>query len=787
MRRKIEQKKENRNSKLEKLEQQLAKTKVELKTLKIQLAAEVNERSKLEKQILKSEEKYSALFELSPSGIILEDTKGNILDANDAVCKSFGYSRKELLNMNVRALTTKNNYGIIQRNLKELLSGALLCHQVENIRKDGSICYSELYERKITLPGGEERILAITNDITSRRKVEDFLKESERRYKTLFDTANDAIFLMDGDKFIDCNLKTLEMFGCKSEDIINQSPIKFSPPKQKDGQSSQVKALEKIRETLKGKPQFFEWVHCRLDGSEFDTEVSLNMVELLTKNYVIAIVRDVTERNLNEKNLRESRENYKSLFNGVTAGIFRTTPEGIFINVNNSLVKMFKFPDKETLMNKSVIDFYIDKNARKEWMENLNKSNDTEEIETKMKCYDGSLIWVHASARVVRNNDGTILYYDGYLRDISESKLAELKLFESQQKYLALFNNLRDCIILENKFGEILDANKAASDLFGYSREIMLGMKSSDLSADSIPFFQYSTKRKRSIKKPSEIIAKLYDGRSIQIEVSTAAFNLGNQKLFISAARDISDRKRTEEKIESYTNELKELNSQKDRLFSILAHDLKSPMTALIGYTDLLESEFSQLKSEDIKDYILSIKQVAGNLNNLLENLLEWSTIQKDKVSFEPKNVILRNEVEKIIKLFEFSSGEKEIRLDNKINSEHKLFVDPNVLNTVLRNLVSNAIKFSNSGGRININSRIKNKLMEISVEDKGIGMTQSSVSNIFNNGVQSKRSGTNNESGSGLGLLICKELIEKNGGKIWANSKEDKGTKIVISIPTKG
>jgi len=772
------------SDKVKKLEKQLVKSKIEAKSFKVQLSQETKIRQQLEKQILKSEEKYTALFELSPSGIILEDTKGNILDANAAICKSFGYSREELLNMNVRALTSKKNVPAVKKNLDKILSGSLLCHQVENIRKDGSISYNELYESKVTMPAGEERVLTIANDVTSRRKVENFLKESERRYRALFETANDAIFLMDGEKFIDCNPKTLEMFGCKWDDIIDQSPLKFSPQNQPDGQSSKSKAIAKIKEASKGTPQFFDWTHNRLDGSLFETEVSLNKVELLTKNYVIAIVRDVTARKLNERNLRESRENYISLFNGVTAGIYRTTPQGVFINANTSLVKMLKYPDKETLLNERVTDIYVNKKERIQWMQRLNKNKENQNLETKFRCYDGSLIWGHTSARAVKSSDGKILFYEGYLRDISESKLAANKLLESQQRYLALFNNSRDSIILENGKGEILDANEAACKLFGYSRDELIGKLSIELTADSTPFKKLTSKRKITTAKPSEIIAKIADGRTIPIEISAASFNLGNQKLYISTARDISDRKVAEEKIKLYTNELKEINTQKDRLFSILAHDLKSPMTALIGYADLLDNEFGLLSSEEIKDYISSISQVSQNLNNLLQTILEWSILQKDKISFEPKRLNLKTEVEQIIKLFRVSSSEKKIDIINKLDP--KLFVnaDPNVFHTILRNLISNAIKFSNEGGKVNIAARIKNDLIEISVEDNGIGMTQQTLKNLFTNGIQTPVRGTKNETGSGLGLLICSELIAKSDCKIIVKSKKNKGSKFIVSIP---
>jgi PAS domain S-box-containing protein len=770
--------------KIDKLKKRLDETKAEAKKYKFELTQELKMRKKLEKQIQKSEEKYSALFKLSPSGIVLGDTRGKILDANEAICKSLGYNKSELIGKNVKALNPKTKKSTVQKNLKRILDGELLYHQVENIRKDGSVCYNELYECKITLPTGEDRILTIANDITERKKVEDSFKESEKRYRTLFETANDAIFLMDGNKFIDCNPKTLEMFDCKWEDIINQPPFKFSPPKQNDGQSSKTKAVEKINAALYGQPQFFEWVHCRLDGSPFEAEVSLNSVKLLTKNYLIAIVRDITERKLNEKNLRESRENYKSLFNGVTAGIFRTTPEGVFINANDSLVKMLKFPDKETLMNKRVSDLYYDTRIREDWVKKLIGSKKNQDMETQLRCYDGTSIWAFASAKTVRDTKGKVLYFEGYLRDISAKKLAEIRLLESQQRYLALFNNSQDAIILENERGEILDVNNASSEMFGYEREEMIGMLTKNLSADSKSFYNIFSSKKELNNQPTEILAKLKNGGMLPIEISAAAFTLGNQKLFISTARDISDRKKTEEKIKLYTSELKELNAQKDRLFSILAHDLKSPLSALIGYTDLLESEYSLIDDKEKIEYINSIGQVSRNLNHLLETILEWSIIQKDKISLKPRSVYLKEEVDKIIQLFKISLHEKNIIVVNRIKEDQIVNIDLNILHTLVRNFISNAIKFSRKSGRVVVNSKIKNGDLELSVEDSGVGMNQQTLKKIFTNGSNTPSRGTKNELGSGLGLLICKELVEKIEGQIWAKSTKDQGSKFIVSVP---
>ncbi len=250
---------------------------------------------------------------------------------------------------------------------------------------------------------------------------------------------------------------------------------------------------------------------------------------------------------------------------------------------------------------------------------------------------------------------------------------------------------------------------------------------------------------------------------------------------------DITKRKEAEKKIKKYNKELEKLNYNKDKFFSIVAHDLMTPFTALLGYSEILVKEYDELDREKIGKFASDINTVASKAHNLLENLLGWTRLETGRMIFNPVEFNLHPIVEDVFHINAESANVKDISLVNSVMVTNLVFADVNMLNTILRNLVSNAIKFTDENGRISVSSKLIDEQIEISVVDNGIGMSNMELQKLFDENHQYSGTGTHLEKGTGLGLLLCREFVEKHGGILNAESKLGEGTRIYFSLGAKG
>ncbi|MCY1719896.1 hybrid sensor histidine kinase/response regulator [Prolixibacteraceae bacterium Z1-6] len=238
-----------------------------------------------------------------------------------------------------------------------------------------------------------------------------------------------------------------------------------------------------------------------------------------------------------------------------------------------------------------------------------------------------------------------------------------------------------------------------------------------------------------------------------------------------------------EDQVAKRTEELRLANAEKDKFFSIIAHDLKSPFNALLGLSEIMIENWDVLPDEDKIEFTKDIHNASENTYNLLKNLLEWTRSQTGRISIEPSKFHPAEIVEENFTVLKQHADSKQISITNEIEKDYACLADKNMVSTVFRNLISNAIKFTNPGGKITVSSTANGNFCTFNISDNGIGMNEDTLKELFNLSNKSQRAGTSQESGTGLGLILCKEFVEKNGGNISVSSKENQGSTFSFSL----
>ena len=376
--------------------------------------------------------------------------------------------------------------------------------------------------------------------------------------------------------------------------------------------------------------------------------------------------------------------------------------------------------------------------------------------------------------------------YSSYLlkKQISEHEQVTTKLFESEEKYRMLVENCQDIIFTLDLEGNFTYISPIWSGLMGYSTEHVIGksfdsfVKPEDIERCHF-FLQKVRDEKRNIYGfEFQVFHK--DGYICwhNMGIIPILNEHGDVNSFYGAARDITLQKQAEKDIKSKNDELQKANAVKDKFFSIIAHDLRSPFGSLLGLSKMMAEDLSDFSMEQIQHIAETIYETSDNLYRLLENLLQWSRIQQDLISINLDCVILHHLVKESLILFKEQIKNKNLEIEMEIPSSMMVYADANILQTILRNLISNAVKFTPKGGKISITAKkAKDYFIEIFVEDTGIGMNPVLLGNIFRPDVSTGRKGTENEPSTGLGLLLCKEFIDKLGGEINVESECDKGS----------
>jgi len=763
-------------------------------------AIDVTERKEAEEALQISLDKYQVLFDSFPLGISLSDKHGNIVEINERAEELLGLSEDDQLSRHIGSSEWSNIIKIDGSPFpsEEFPSVIALKENriVENIEMGIVKGENEKTWINVTaapVPVEDYGVAIAYNDITERLKAEEALRKSEERLRiTLEET---IIGTFDWDiksdlSYVSPTYYTMLGYEPKEGPINRDEWVSRIHPDDQDSVS------QKIQDILNGFNSHYQYEKRikHADGSYHWINVVGRTVERDENEMpvrVLGVRMDITERKLLEEELLKNRSlltktEEKGKIGGWSIDLETST--------QNWTAETFRILEIDLTQGEpklpDAIEF-IDMDFRsvvKKAIHGAIENGAAYDEEWKIITLKGNKRWLHSVGEAYQKNGKTIRI-EGSIQDITDRKKAEEELSNSEERFHSLFDNMGEGVALHDLVFEegkpvnyrIIEVNNAFLKIIGISRENVVGKLCTEVyNTINPPFFEEYTDVVRSKK------SICFDTYFAQMEkhfgISVAPWS---ENGFATIFSDISKRIKAEEEINLKNDELKKINAEKNKFFSIIAHDLRGPFGTFIGFTEMMVSDLNEMEPSQILELAEMMQKSASNLYILLNNLLEWSQIQQGLIPFNPTVIQLRSLADESAAMVLDAAKNKGIELASDIQENIEAFTDSHILQTIMRNLVSNAIKFTPEGGKVSLSAKVDNDLnIQISIHDTGIGMSKAMVDNLFRVDVKTNRLGTNNEPSSGLGLLLCREFIEKYGGKLWVESEEGKGSTFYFTIP---
>lgn len=749
------------------------------------------------RKIKESEEQFKSIFEQAPTGMLLLGLDGKFIKVNSSFCEIVGYTEDELQQKSFLEITHPEDRTKSAEWVKSLIAGEQKSMDCEKryIHKSGEIIWGSVRTLlKRDENGNPLYFITHVQNITERKKSEEEIQTSEKKFRAIFENSVVPKSLTKFDGSLQVNNALCQMLGYSKEELSHLTWQEITHPE--DIQKTQ----DEINQLLTGeKPSArFEKRFIHKNGTIVWAELSssVHRDSKGTPLYLMTVLIDLTERKNAEKALELAHKELKNLHNNLNDAIF-----SIDILENKMLVAstahqtVFGYAPEEFFKNPHLwYDLVIPEDKPKaDGGNQLLASGKDIEHEVRITLPNGEIRWINMKMVPTLDAAGRLIRVDGIASDINEKKLAEAALQESEKRWRFIVESEPECVKVVDREGRLLEMNPAGLAMIQAESSEVIGKKTVGLVAeeDRAAFNEMIEGVFRGETRHLIFDMIGLKGRRLTLETTSGPLkdpaSMGNVKALLGVTRDITDRKRAEEDIKKKNLELTELNASKDKFFSIIAHDLRSPFQGFISMTELMAEDVSQFSISDLSSFSKKMSKTAKNLYHLLENLLSWAQIQKGTMQYKPTEQNLRNLVALDIETINERARQKEIEVVNNVEKNLEILADEKMINTIVRNLLSNAVKFTDTSGRVIVKARdLKNHMIEISVHDTGIGIAPEDIKKLFKIDEKVRQAGTDGEPSTGLGLLLSKEFVEKHGGNIWVESTPGFGSTFYFTVPMK-
>lgn len=477
------------------------------------------------------------------------------------------------------------------------------------------------------------------------------------------------------------------------------------------------------------------------------------------------------------------------LFDNSPSILLVVDKKGFLINLNSS-AKEFLGLDSDFCTDKNLIDYLIiDQKSFISLLNNSSPAESQKSIEVKIRAKNNNIFSTSLSINKFFDDKQKEEYFIISLFDLTHHKMQTELVRESQLRFENIANSAPVMIWITDVSGLFTFVNNIWSEFTDRTIGEELGLNwIQDVHPDDINYlvsiYQKSIDERISFTHQFRFKRKDTEYRWLMMN-GIPRFNEVDIFLgFIGTCIDITQQKEDEDYIKKINDELENANQNKDKFFSIISHDLRSPLSGIMSLLDIIVSEYNSLEENERIEILTEAAKTSKNTYTLMENLLDWSRIQTGNMSYEPQNTSLIHLFTSIRNLYNQKLNEKSISLNFDFDLEYFAYADSNMTETILRNLISNAIKFTKMFGLILISFEILDNDILIKIKDTGVGMDEKQIAKLFKLDETHSTVGTAGERGTGLGLMLCKELIEKQGGKIWIESVLNAGTTFYFTLP---
>ncbi len=664
------------------------------------------------------------------------------------------------------------------------------------VRSDGTLFWCRFIGKAINPQDLHEGTIWMFEDITDRVSDEENLRRITKMYQLILDNSTLGIALVRNRICEWANNRLGEMLQVPIEKLKGVSTRIIYPsdePYELRGKEAYplLKEGSRYDATLQLKRSDGTLFWCRFIGKAINPENS--------EEGSIWMLEDITDRIRDEENLREITKVYQLILESSTFGI-SFVRNRVFEWANNRLGEMLLLPI-ENIQGASTRSIY----PSDEPYEQLGKEaypllakGGRYDTTIQLRRSDGTLFWCRFVGKAINPgniDEGSIWIFEDITDRINmqeEQKLAEEALRKSQSQLslameLSLMNiweyDVQASLFqFDDQFYSIYDAS--AGEQAGYltldeytqrfvhpEERHIIPLEISKALASTLPYYSNQVEH-RIVRADGEI-------RHVIVRFTAIKDKAGHTTKLLGAIQDVTERKKIE-------IQLNELIASKDKFFSIIAHDLKNPFNSLIGFSELLMERVAANDYSRLDFFAESLHTVSTQTYSLLENLLEWANSQRGGIQYNPREINLQNQVTEVYELLSEMASKKNIQISVNIPDQITVIVDQNMLKTILRNLISNAIKFTFINGKIDLSATASNSEAIVTVADNGTGMSPETIQKLFKLESNLSTRGTNDEKGTGLGLMLCKEFVEKHGGTIWAESEPGTGSKFMFTLPVK-